>query len=115
MLLPVPETEPTELMLAEPASHVIATLVLFDGLVTSRAILRIGHDPRNVFTFGRVLHLPVSRAFAISGFVRFLTALKTERIPTFAVYVHNAAVFIHHTVVASWEWAPPHFLVVVGI
>ena len=48
---PVAKAKPAEIMLAEPTLHVVAALVLFDRLMTLRAIFSVGHDPSNVLRF----------------------------------------------------------------
>ena len=48
MLFPIPETEPTKLKGAEFAVHVVATLVLFNGLSTFWTLLCVSHYPSNI-------------------------------------------------------------------
>jgi len=64
MLLPVSEAKPAKLMRAELASHMIATLVLFNWFFTLRALFRVGHDPGNVLAFIRIFSLPLNSCFA---------------------------------------------------
>jgi hypothetical protein len=41
-------------VLAEAAGHVVAALVLLDGLGAAGAVLRVGHNPGNVLGLSRV-------------------------------------------------------------
>ena len=52
VLRPSPQAHPAEVVVANPASHVVATLVLLNWLLTLWAVLGVRHDPSNVFRLG---------------------------------------------------------------
>jgi hypothetical protein len=90
VLGPVAEAEPAKLVLAEAAGHVVAALVLLDGLGAAGAVLCVGHNPGNVLGLSRVFEAPLFCGFAVSRLVRFLATLEAEGTPALAVDLHDA-------------------------
>lgn len=69
MLGPIAEAKPAEVVPTETALHVVAPLVLLDGLAAFRAVFGVGHDPSYVLRLGRVLHVPLPCRLALSWLV----------------------------------------------
>jgi hypothetical protein len=115
MVLPVSEAKPAKLMRAELASHMIATLVLFNWFFTLRALFRVGHDPGNVLAFIRIFSLPLNSCFATARTVWFLTALETERVSTLTLNITDTIILVLDTIVAPWVWAPSHALIIIRV
>lgn len=93
----------------------VAALVLLNGLVALGAVLRVGHDPRDVLALSRVLQVPLLGVLTVARFMGFLPALETERIATLAVDLHDPSIFVDHTVVTAGKRTPPNLLVIVGV
>ena len=78
MLLPVAHAYPAELSLALNTLHVIAALVLFDGLVTLGALLRVGHYPFDILTLSLRLFHPFLKGGTGAGLVGQSLTLEAE-------------------------------------
>lgn len=69
MLRPGTHTEPTELMIALSAGHMVAPLVLLYIPLTPWALFTMGNDPHCVLTLSRVLHIPLLSSVTTAGFM----------------------------------------------
>jgi hypothetical protein len=115
MLSPIAQTQPAKLKAAALASHVIATLVLFDGFLAVGTLLGVGHDPGNVLALSGILHSPVQSALAIAWAMRLSATLEAEGIAAFADDIFHAEVLVLHAVVAALVGTPPDILVVISV
>jgi hypothetical protein len=116
VLRPRAEAHPAEVVVADPARHVVAALALLNRLLTLGAVLRVGHDPRDVLRLGRVFQLPLFTVIARGGAVGLLPALPAERAAALAQDIVRAHVVLHlYTVVTPLFWAPPHFFVIIRV
>lgn len=115
MFCPVAQTQPAKFKAASLASHVIATLVLFDGFLTVGALLGVGHDPGNVLALSRILHSPTHGDLAVAWTMRFSATLEAERITALANDIFHAEILVLHTVVTTLVGTPPDILVVISV
>ena len=69
MLCPVTHADPAKVMLAACAGHMIASLILFNRIVAFRTLLRVGEDPRCVFTFSTFFLDPELRCPTVAWIV----------------------------------------------
>jgi len=70
MISPVSHANPTEIVTtATSTSHVITTLVLFDVLLTSWTLLRVGSEPFHVVTLCIILRVPLFSGLAVTRHV----------------------------------------------
>jgi len=78
MFLPGAKADPAELMGAHLAGHVVAALVLLDGLLALGAVLCERNHPLHVLTLVLVLLSPLLEQPAVSRLVELLPALEAE-------------------------------------
>mmetsp|Transcript_59804 Transcript_59804/g.107615 ORF Transcript_59804/g.107615 Transcript_59804/m.107615 type:complete len:225 (-) Transcript_59804:579-1253(-) len=86
---PLPEAQPAELVPAAArlgANHVVAALVLLDGLVALRALLGVRPDPTNVLRLGAILDIPLDHCLAAG---RSMGLLPTSPAPTVVAVAAN--------------------------
>ncbi len=79
MFFPRHQAQPAEVEAASPglvvAGHVIAALILLDGLLALGALLRVGHDPRDVLGLRCILNVPGFDLLARCRNMRLCSAL----------------------------------------
>lgn len=102
-------------MSAQPARHVITPLILLDWLPTFWTLLSVSHNPSYILTFVRILCFPCPGMLTTAWSMRFLSALKAERVATFTLDVTDTVFLILNTVVASLIWTPSDVLVIVCV
>ena len=115
MLFPVAQTQPAKFVSAHLASHVVASLVLLDRLLTGRTSLGVGQDPGDVLTLIGVLQIPLGSLLAVARGVRLIRTLKAKPVATLAKDVRDPHILVLHTVVAALERTPSHVPVVVSV
>jgi hypothetical protein len=64
--------DPAEVVLAQPAGHVVAPLVLLDARIARRALARVGEDPVGGFRLVDALERPLGELRAGAGIVSLL-------------------------------------------
>lgn len=84
MILPITKTDPTELLVAKFALHVVAALVLLNwpSALGIWAVLCVGDDPVDVFTFTVVFDVPFAHHFAVSWPMLFFCTDEAEVLAT---------------------------------
>lgn len=107
ILWPVHHTNPTELLVASAASHIVATTIFFDRDCTFNARTRVCKKPLCVFGFRAFLLDPLSRQIAHDRRMFFQTtakacALTTRTITRFI----NWILYFLKTIITSYSTAP---------
>ena len=82
MILPVSQTDPTELVLALPASHVVAPPVLFDWPIALHTVLSVHFYPIKSFGLRLALLLPLHHLLASRRDMALAWTELTNREPT---------------------------------
>lgn len=118
VLSPFLEAHPAKVPATYSADHVIASLILFNGLpaILVGALFSIGDDPSDILTFTGILKLPLLLHVTVSWPVQLFTALEAVRVSTNAVHAITSK-RIRDTfcgVVTIRNGAPPDSLVIVG-
>mmetsp|Transcript_27101 Transcript_27101/g.56250 ORF Transcript_27101/g.56250 Transcript_27101/m.56250 type:complete len:280 (-) Transcript_27101:438-1277(-) len=94
MLRPITEAEPAKLVAAASAlgaAHVVAALVLLNGLSALWALLRIGLDPADVLGLLPVFDVPHANCLTVCGPVCLLTASPAPDEATLTLYFTQAS------------------------
>lgn len=115
MIRPFPWAEPTKLVRAHLASHVVAALVLFNRFPAFGTLLCVCHDPGDILTLCWVLATPGFSHLAIARTMRFMPTSEAKWISTFAIDVWFSRVSVLDAVVAPLVWAPTNILVVICV
>ena len=115
MFLPVSKAKPTKLMRAEPASHVIATLILLNRFSALRALLSVSHYPGNILALIWVFSLPLHCSITTAWSMGFLTAFKAKRVSTLTLYVTDTVILILNAIVTTWVRTPSHILIIICV
>ena len=116
MVFPVAHADPTELVSALRAGHMIAPLVLLDVLLALRADFRVGGDPVDIFRLSISLLIPQFCCLAVAGFMRVLSTTEAEFGSAVAddIVEHAAHIGSLAAKFALHVGAPLNILVVVG-
>ena len=116
MVFPVAHANPTELVPALRAGHMVAPLVLLDILLALRADFRVGRYPVDIFRLSIRLLIPHFCCLTVAGFMRVLSATEAEFGATVADHIveHAAHVGSLAAELALHVGAPLNILVVVG-
>lgn len=115
MLLPVPEAQPAEIVLAFSACHVHAALIFLDVGVALRARLAVGLDPGQVFSIGFFFFAPQLNLLAGSRLMLFFRTFETKAVTAFTLNnIFLSKVILFHDVIARLGGTPPRFPVAVS-
>mmetsp|Transcript_112878 Transcript_112878/g.299867 ORF Transcript_112878/g.299867 Transcript_112878/m.299867 type:complete len:230 (+) Transcript_112878:875-1564(+) len=116
---PFAKAEPAELMAAATslgAYHVVAALVLLDGLVALRALLRVGPDPTDVLGLGAVLDGPLAHQLAVSWPMSLFAAAPAPDKGAMAAYVADLSTLVLASELAAFcIRAPLHRGIVIDV
>jgi hypothetical protein len=115
MFFPVSHTQPTELIFAHIASHMVAPLVLLDWSLAFWAILRIGNHPRDVFAFAFVFHIPLYGQLTTARAVGILVSFESEKISSLSFYLRKRVRNIFYSVSSPWRRTPLDILGIICI
>lgn len=86
VLFPRSLTHPAEVVAALLTFHMVAPLILLDGLRALRTSLCVGHDPSQIFTLCLAFKYPLFSHLAVAGHMGELAALEAETGSTGALY-----------------------------
>lgn len=116
MFLPIPATQPTELMSTHLAGHMITSLIFFNWAWTFWTTLCVCHYPCYIFTLSRILHCPGLANFTCRRAMGFTATLEAEAVPALTQDIlYSTEIKEFNTIIASFIWAPTDTLIIICI
>ena len=113
---PITHTNPTELVPAKRASHMVAPLILLYMPVAAGTRLCISHDPSSVLALSTLFLDPKSCVFTVVRCVVHIAALEAESVPAVALdlFQDTRMVLSFGTKLALHIWTPLDVFVLIS-
>lgn len=108
VLGPVAHADPTKLMFALTATHMVAALILLDTRAAGRTLTSVRQDPIRCLTFVHALFHPLAQLCARRWVMSLLAALKAERAAAEALDSRDPRT--QQDLVAAWRRTIAHIL-----
>ena len=115
ILNPISHTDPTELVLARLAPHIVAATIFLDCLSALGTLLGVGKNPCSILWFSILFYSPLVLQVADAWLVNFIPTLKTGYLATEASATLVLRIVLNlKTVLASFTTAPSDQSIVIG-
>ena len=116
MLVPIAHADPTELIPALAALHVVASLIFLDWSLALGTRFCVSHEPESIFRLCTLFFDPDSEGFTVAGAVAHFAAVKAEFSAAIAKNFWEKSCFIHSFTreLTTSIWAPLYIRILVG-